>query len=196
MFCVGHGILLEFLECLRLREGEANGLGGDAVDVWATLLSRKDPGIDAARFFFLQRKATAHLDFDLDLAVKQTEENPVFYVQYAHARICSIERFAEDEGISDNFDWELLREEGEYSLIRKLAQFPTVVEVSCRNLEPQRITVYLQEIASAFHSFYQKFRVVTGDADLSSARLGLCVAVRQVIHNGLSLLGVNAPERM
>lgn len=156
----------------------------------------EEVGKDAARFFFLQRKASAHLDFDLDLALKETEENPVFYVQYAHARICSIERYAAEEGIPSPPGWELLAEEGEFALIRKLAQFQAVVKMCARNLEPQPITVYLQETASAFHSFYQKFRVVTGDADLSSARLGLCKAVRAVIGNGLSLLGVSAPERM
>ena len=153
-------------------------------------------GVDAARFFFLQRKPSAHLDFDLDLAVKETEENPVFYVQYAHARICSIERLAAEEGIPEKPRWELLQEAEEFAIIRKLCEFPTVVELCARILEPQRITVYLQELSAAFHSFYQKHRVVTKNQALSSARLGLCRAVRITIHNGLDLLGVNAPERM
>ncbi len=156
----------------------------------------EEVGNDAARFFFLQRKATAHLDFDLDLAVKETEENPVFYVQYAHARICSIERYAAEAGIPLVPEWERLTEEGEFALIRKLMQFPVIVRQCARALEPQSITVYLQETAAAFHSFYQKFRVVTDDPGLSSARLGLCRAVRGVIGKGLYLLGVSAPERM
>ena len=153
-------------------------------------------GTDAARFFFLQRKATAHLDFDLDLAVKETEENPVFYVQYAHARICSIEKVAEEAGISPHPVWDKLEHETEFSLIRKMSEFPLIIELCVKNLEPQRLTVYLGELAASFHSFYQKCRVVTEDANLSAARLGLCLAVRQVVLNGLNLLGVSAPERM
>lgn len=153
-------------------------------------------GSDAARFFFLQRKASAHLDFDLDLAVKQSEENPVFYVQYAHARICSIERYSEDAGISGKPIWEKLAHPAEFALIRKMTEFPLTVELCVKALEPQRLTVYLGELAAAFHSFYQKCRVVTEDKELSAARLGLCLAVRQVIANGLNLLGVSAPESM
>ena len=153
-------------------------------------------GADAARFFFLQRKATAHLDFDLDLAVKETEENPVFYVQYAHARVCSIERVAAEAGITGEPVWDKIEHPAEYDLIRKMSEFPLIVEICARNLEPQRITVYLGELASSFHSFYQKCRVVTDDAELSAARLGLCRAVRQVLSTGLNLLGVSAPEKM
>jgi len=156
----------------------------------------EEVGVDAARFFFLQRKASAHLDFDLDLAVKETEENPVFYVQYAHARICSIERFAEGEGVSGEPDWDLLKEKEAFDLMRKLAQYPMVVESCGRNLETPRITMYLGELAYSFHRFYQKHRVVTGDKELSAARLGLCRAVKIVLFNGLDLLGVSAPERM
>ena len=156
----------------------------------------EEVGVDASRFFFLQRKASAHLDFDLDLAVKETEENPVFYVQYAHARICSIERFAEGEGVFGEPNWELLNEERELDLIRKLAQYPMVVESCGGNLETPRITMYLGELAYSFHRFYQKHRVVTVDKELSAARLGLCLAVKRVLFNGLELLGVSAPERM
>jgi len=153
-------------------------------------------GADAARFFFLQRKATAHLDFDLDLAVKETEENPVFYVQYAHARICSIERVAAEAGNTGDPVWEKIGHPAEYNLIRKMSEFPLIVEICAKNLEPQRITVYLGELAASFHSFYQQCRVVTDDAELSAARLGLCRAVRQVLKTGLDLLGVTAPEKM
>lgn len=153
-------------------------------------------GADAARFFFLQRKATAHLDFDLDLAVKETEENPVFYVQYAHARICSIERVAAEAGITGEPVWDKIEHPSEHNLIRKMSEFPLIVEICAKNLEPQRITVYLGELASYFHSFYQQCRVVTDDAELSAARLGLCRAVRQVLKTGLGLLGVSAPVKM
>jgi len=154
-------------------------------------------GADAARFFFLQRKASAHLDFDLDLAVKQSEENPVFYVQYAHARICSIERFSQEAGINAEHPiWDKLAHPAEFALIRKMTEFPLTVEICVKTLEPQRLTVYLGELASSFHSFYQQCRVVTDDKDLSAARLGLCLAVRQVLKNGLDLLGVSAPEKM
>ena len=156
----------------------------------------EEVGVDAARFFFLQRKASAHLDFDLDLAVKETEENPVFYVQYAHARICSIERFAEGEGVFGEPDWDLLKEKEVFDLMRKLAQYPMVVESCGRNLETPRITMYLGELAYSFHRFYQKHRVVTGDKELSAARLGLCRAVKIVLFNGLELLGVSTPESM
>ena len=155
-----------------------------------------EAGADAARFFFLQRKATAHLDFDLDLAVKETEENPVYYVQYAHARICSIERVAAEAGITGDPVWEKIDHQSEYNLIRKMSEFPLIVEICAKNLEPQRITVYLGELAAHFHSFYQQCRVVTDDAELSAARLGLCRAVRQVLKTGLDLLGVSAPEKM
>ncbi|MBC8205403.1 arginine--tRNA ligase [bacterium] len=157
----------------------------------------EEVGTDAARFFFLQRKASAHLDFDLDLAVKETEENPVFYIQYAHARLCSIERFAEDPGIKmDAGKINLLKETEEFNLIKRLIEFPQIIQLCCRKLEPQPITVYLLQLASTFHSFYQKRRVVTDDRELSSARLALCHAVKQVIANGLNLIGVSAPDRM
>ncbi len=153
-------------------------------------------GSDAARFFFLQRKSSAHLDFDLDLAVQQSEENPVFYVQYAHARICSIKRYAREAGITGEPDFRLLEHPAEFQLIRKMSQFPLIIELCIKNLEPQRITVYLGELASSFHRFYQQCRVVTEDVELSRARLNLCLAVKQVLKNGLYLLGVSAPERM
>lgn len=179
-----------------VRSGEIVKMSKRAGDMVTMKELIDEVGVDAARFFFLQRKPSAHLDFDIDLAVKETDENPVFYIQYAHARICSIERLAEEENIPNIPVWETLSEEGEYNLIRKLAEFPSVVEVCARTLEPQRMTVYLQDLASAFHGFYQKHRVITADSALSSARLGICRAVRWTIFSGLQLLGVSAPERM
>ena len=155
-------------------------------------------GKDAARFIFLTRKCDAHLEFDIEIAKRQTEENPVFYVQYAHARICSIfknaKRFQELKNIEPDFF--LLREEEEKDLIRKLSQFPDVIEGCAQNLEPHRLTYYLQELASLFHTYYNRFRVLVEDRKLAKARLSLCEATKIVIKEGLSLLGVSAPEVM
>jgi arginyl-tRNA synthetase len=157
-------------------------------------------GVDAARFFFLMRKMSAHLDFDLDLAKEQSDENPVYYVQYAHARICSILRHAEESEIQapplDTTDLSLLTLEEEINLIKKLLIYPEVVEGCVRNLEPHGLTTYLQEVAGTFHPFYHKHRVITDDAMLTSARLKLIEAVNIVLRSGLSLLGISAPEKM
>lgn len=157
-------------------------------------------GVDAARFFFLMRKTSAHLDFDLDLATAQSDENPVYYVQYAHARICSILRHAEESGLVgsplDQTDLSLLAAEEEITLIKKLLVYPEVVESCARNLEPHSLTTYLQEVAGTFHPFYHQHRVVIDDAALMAARMKLIEAVRIVLRNGLSLLGISAPEQM
>ncbi len=160
----------------------------------------EEVGVDAARFFFLMRKTSAHLDFDLDLAKKKSEENPVYYVQYAHARISSILRFAEEGGVRlpslDDTDLSLLKKDEENLLIRKLVGFPELVQACSSTLEPHRITFYLLELATLFHNFYQKRRVVTDDLPLTYARLLLVQGVRQVIRNCLSLIGVSAPDSM
>lgn len=154
-------------------------------------------GADAARYFFLMRRMESHLDFDLDLAKKQSDENPVFYVQYAHARICSILQHAQEKDVKrEEGDLALLREPEEIALIKFLLEFPDLVSGAADAREPHRIPTYLQELAGIFHNFYHKHRVVTEDAKLSNARLDLCQAVRVVLANGLGLLGVTAPERM
>ena len=155
-------------------------------------------GKDVARFFFLTRKAEAHLDFDIELAKRESAENPVYYVQYAHARISSILRYAKEQNINieENADVSLLGEPEELSLIRKLVHFPEIVETAARHLEPHRIPFYLLELATLFHNFYEKHRVVTDNIPLSMARLNLVLAVRQTLKNGLSLIGIAAPERM
>lgn len=160
----------------------------------------EEVGKDAARFFFNLRSAGSHLDFDLDLAVKQSNENPVFYVQYAHARICSILRQMEKEGITldiiQTANPSLLKEEQELDLIRRLADLPQEIEIAAHNLDPSRITHYVLDVASLFHSFYNACRVRVEDEELMKARLLLILCTRQVLANVLKLLGIDAPERM
>ncbi|MCG0276367.1 MAG: arginine--tRNA ligase [Thermosediminibacteraceae bacterium] len=164
-------------------------------------------GKDAARFFFNLRGADTHLDFDLDLAVKQSEENPVYYVQYAHARIASILRQAAEQKVAvpevedvPPAEMERLLSkltcEAEIDLIKKLADFPDVIRVAASTLSPYRIANYTLELASAFHSFYNVCRVLTSDKDLTTARLLLVKAVQQVLQNCFRILGISAPERM
>jgi arginyl-tRNA synthetase (EC 6.1.1.19) len=157
-------------------------------------------GRDAARYNFLMRRSDSHLDFDLELAKKQSNENPVYYVQYAHARISSIMRLALERGceIPDfgGVDLNLLTLPEEIALIKKITVFPEIVEGSARTLEPHRLTFYLNDLASVFHSYYNKSRVITDDPALTGARLFLVKSVHIVIGNALSLLGVSAPEKM
>jgi arginyl-tRNA synthetase len=157
-------------------------------------------GKDAARFIFLTRRSDAQLDFDLAVAKKQSDENPVYYVQYAHARICSIMAFAGEKGFSipqyKDIDANLLTAPEELDLIKKIAQFPETVEGSARAFEPHRIATYLLELVGQFHSYYNKLRVITEEQELSLARLYLMSCIRCVLKNGLALLGVNAPEKM
>jgi len=154
-------------------------------------------GKDAARFFFLMRKASAHLDFDLELAKKQTPENPVYYVQYAHARICSILDLSKlSEGEIAKADPELLNAPEELSLFKELRQFPPAVRLAAQELDPYRIIMYLQELAACFHKFYEANKVISDDAELSRARLYLISCVKQALANGLTLLGVSCPAKM
>ncbi|NOZ57727.1 MAG: arginine--tRNA ligase [Calditrichaeota bacterium] len=158
----------------------------------------EEVGVDVARFFFLMRRISAPLDFDIDLAKKQSDENPVYYVQYAHARICNILRYAEERGVSlpAEANLELLREPEEFDVVKKMLEYPDVISGAARFLEPHRLTTYLQELAASFHRFYHEHRVVSDDADLTAARLELTRAVRVVLANGLKMMNVTAPERM
>ena len=157
-------------------------------------------GRDATRFFFVMRKPDSQLVFDIDLAKQQSLDNPVYYVQYAHARICSIFDNAMEKGVSlpetGNIALERLETPEEMTLIKTLASFPEVVEGSALNYEPHRITYYLQELAGQFHSFYNKNRVITEDAELTGARLFLLKCVAATLRNALAILGVSAPEKM
>lgn len=156
-------------------------------------------GVDAARYTFLTRSMDAPLEFDIDLAKEQAPENPVFYVQYAHARICSILRRATAENAAsspDDAPLELLTHHAEDLLIRKLDSYEEVILEAAERRAPQRVSRYVQELASVFSSFYRDCQVLTPDEALSHARLALCVATKSVIADGLGMLGVTAPERM
>ncbi len=158
-----------------------------------------DVGEDAAKFFFLMRKMSAHLDFNLTLARKESDENPVYYLQYAHARICSVISYAQGEGVDfpdDSSCVELLTEPEEKELIRNLVIFPHLIEGAAAANEPHRLTTYGQQLAGSFHRFYHICRIVSSDTRLSGARLMLASATRIVLSETLRLLGVSAPERM
>jgi len=157
-------------------------------------------GSDVVRFFFLTRKADSHLEFDLDLAKKQSADNPVFYVQYAHARVSSLFEQAAKAGVQRGpaaaSHLEALTAPEELAVIKLLAQYTDVVEDAARTLEPHRVVFYLIDLASEFHRFYNRHRVLTDDAQRTAARLYLARAVQRVVRMGLGLLGVQAPEKM
>jgi arginyl-tRNA synthetase len=166
---------------------------------FATLREVMDEvGIDAARFFYLLRSFRSHLDFDLTLASKKSNENPVYYIQYVHARICSIFREAADRGIvlSDAPPLSVLSLPDETNLMKKVARFPDVVSESGKAREPHRIPFYLLDLAREFHAFYHNHRFLGETPERTQGRLALATAVRNVVSTGLSLLGVSAPERM
>jgi arginyl-tRNA synthetase len=155
-------------------------------------------GVDVTRYFFLMRNMNSHLNFDLKLAKTQSDENPVFYIQYAHARICSILRLANEQGFS-NFESaadSLLSTEEEKLLLQHLNDFPKTVQNSATNYEPHRLVNYLFDLAGIFHRFYTNCRVISDDKELSQARLVLINATKIVFSNGLGLLGISAPEKM
>ena len=155
-------------------------------------------GADVVRYFFIMRSMNTHLDFDLDLATDQSDKNPVFYLQYAHARICNIIKRASESDleIGGTFDPSHLSHPEELNLLKYMVRFPEFMDVSFENLEPQNIANYLQELSTRFHKFYNQCRVITEDSDLSNARMALVHAVKIVLVNGLKVLGISAPERM
>lgn len=160
----------------------------------------EEVGQDATRYFLAARAATSQLTFDIDLAISQSNDNPVYYIQYAHARICSMMRKLNDHGWSWSRETaqplELLSEDAEKALMKTLASYPEVVKQAATNFEPHNIANYLRELAADFHSYYNAHKMLIEDEALRNARLALSEAVRQVIHNGLSLLGVSAPAEM
>ena len=158
----------------------------------------EEVGVDAARYFFLMRSLDSQLDFDLDLATKKSNENPVYYIQYAHARISSIFRQADEAGIAvrDGAELELLTDETEIALIKKIAAYPEEIARAAAEFAPQRIARYSHELAGVFHSFYNKCRIVGQEPPLASARLALVLATGRVIRHSLGVLGVSAPEKM
>ncbi len=160
---------------------------------------REDVGQDAARFFYVMRKAEQHMDFDLDLAREQSSENPVYYLQYAHARICSVQRECDEQGLAVDLgaaNLQRLQQEHETALIKHLAQFGERVETAARRREPHLVVNYLRELAHQFHSWYNAHKFIVDDTELRDARLALAAAVGQVLRNGLGLLGVSAPQKM
>lgn len=157
-------------------------------------------GVDAIRYFFTMRSMDSHLDFDMDLAISTSNENPVYYVQYAHARICSIFRQAEEQGIElplpENVDLSKLTAEHEYDLLRKVGELPEEIAIAADNFAPHRLVRYVYELAALLHSYYRAERVITEDREQTAARLALLGAVRTTLTNVLRLIGVSAPERM
>ena len=160
---------------------------------------RDEVGNDAARFFYVTRRSEQHLDFDLDLAKSQSKDNPVYYIQYAHARVCRVLERCTEQGYTlptDQVDLNRLTQPHEQILLADLSRYPEVLETAALNHEPHQLAHYLRELANAFHSYYNEHKVLIDDAELRSARLALSLAVRQIIANGLILLGVSAPESM
>ncbi len=191
-------MLIQFVTLLK--DGKPVGMSTRSGQFTTLREVTDEVGTDAARFFFLMRKSDAHLEFDLDLAKKTSNENPVYYVQYANARIESIFRLAKEDGIDlatlseADIDLLVLREETE--LIKEILNYYNVVDTSVRTLEPHRITFYLIGLVGKFHSYYNKVRILKNETDLTRARLVLLKKLQEVIVSGLDILGVSAPERM
>ncbi len=154
-------------------------------------------GTDVVRYFFNMRSITSHLNFDLDLAKKQSEENPVFYLQYAHARICSILKMTEEQNLFSSIEnLNLLTTDEEQKLIKELYKFEDIVLESAEAFEIHRLTNYLENLATAFHRFYTFCRIIGSQKELAEARIALSLATKIVLKNGLAILSVSAPERM
>ncbi|MDD5679672.1 MAG: arginine--tRNA ligase [Candidatus Omnitrophica bacterium] len=180
------------------RSGKAVQMSTRAGEFITLRELRDDVGKDVTRFFFLRRKKDSHLDFDMELAKKHSMENPVYYIQYAHARICSLLEYkkARDTVARGSLNKEYLRDKDEIDIIKMLGYFPLIVEASARTLEAFPLLSYLEEVASLFHSYYNKHRIVTDDARQTEAKLFLCLAIQTVLANGLRLIGVASPKSM
>lgn len=190
-------ILVQFVTLVR--EGEKISMSTRSGEFITLREVLDEVGPDAARFFFLTKRADSHLDFDMDLAKKQSRDNPVYYVQYAHARVSSIFRIAAERGIATDLtdpDLTALTLPEEQRLIKHLADYPDVLTEAAESLEPHRLTFYLMDLAELFHAYYHDNRVLLEDPVVKKARLYLVEAVRLVVANGLQILGVAAPDRM
>ncbi len=192
-------LLVQF--AVLYRGGEKVQMSTRSGDFVTLRQLRKEVGRDAARFFYVMRRCEQHMDFDLDLAKSQSADNPVYYVQYAHARVESVLRQAADKGMpvepsTGGTNLERLVESHEQALLRSLSRWPEVVEGAALTAEPHQLTNYLRELANEFHTYYNAHQFLVDDAALRDARIKLILAVRQVLRNGLGLLGVSAPDRM
>ena len=190
---------VELVQLVRVVRGEEEVKMSKRSGEFITLRELyEDVGVDAARYFFLARKGASPMDFDVELAKKQTDENPIFYVQMAHARLTGIFRTAqrEPEKVTGHLDLDALPAPEDTELLKKLVQFPEVVEKAAREREPHRVTVYLHELATVVHGWYHRTRTLGESAEIERARLLLSRAARTVLANGLGVLGISAPDRM
>ena len=192
-------LLVQF--AILYRNGERAQMSTRSGEFVTLRALRQEVGNDAARFFYVMRRSEQHLDFDLNLAKSQSKDNPVYYIQYVYARVCSVLRQLHEKGWSrdeqrglDHLD--LLSEPHEEALLVTLSRYPEVIEAAALSHEPHQLTHYLRELANAFHTYYNEHRVLVSDDALRDARLNLSLATRQVIQNGLTLLGISAPEIM
>ena len=189
-------VIISQMVTLR-RGGEVVRISKRSGDIITLSELVDEVGADACRFFFLSRTADSQMDFDMELAKKQSADNPVYYVQYAHARIASILRLAKEKGIDyRNGDVSLLTSGPELTLIRKMLLLPEMIELIANTLEPHHLTYYAQDLATVFHSFYKQCRVVSQNENLTKARLKLVEAAKTVLSRTLHLMGMNAPEKM
>jgi len=157
----------------------------------------EEAGVDATRFFYLGRKCDQHLDFDIDLARAQSADNPVYYVQYAHARVAGVlAQWGGDPAALAAVDLGRLEDGRETALLARLMDYPDVIELAARDFAPHAVAFYLRELAGEFHGYYNATRLLVEDAGLREARLALVAAAQQVLRNGLSILGLSAPEKM
>lgn len=190
-------ILVQF--AVLYRDGEKLGMSTRSGEFVTLRDLRKEIGSDAARFFYAQRKSEQHMDFDLDLAKSQSNENPMYYVQYAHARICRVFKTAKERELVvaiEAADLSKLGSEHENKLMTLLQRFPEVVDSAANHYEPHQITYFLRDLAMAFHSYYNAGNFLDADAAERDAMLALCHATRQVLRNGLTIIGVGAPDSM
>jgi arginyl-tRNA synthetase len=191
-------VLVQF--AVLYRNGEKVGMSTRSGEFVTLRDLRDEIGSDAARFFYAQRKSEQHMDFDLDLAKSQSNENPMYYVQYAHARLCRIFKTAAEREINtkdiESADFSQLNSDHESALLTLLQRFPELVVTAAANYEPHQITYYLRDLATAFHSYYNSTKFLEADKPQRDAMLALCAATRQALKNGLGIIGVGAPESM